>query len=464
MTNKKLLTALAFVAVSLTSFALSYLLLQSTKFATVIFSGIVALTLFFIQPFIGLINYFFFLYVRPHEYVTALSGIPVMLLIGSATLAIMIIHMIVKRHETAFARAPQNWIVLWFLIAITASQLQFMFVRGALAATQDFVAVVLLYFLVANLVNSETKLKIAFNFIVVVTITLAIQGIVQYVTGTGLGGQEMYRGRIQGIGIFEDPNDLAMALVIALPYLFFVMTEYGSPGARLVSAAAIGVLLVALFLTDSRGGMLAFALLSFLLFSRRFGWVAGIAIGAVLMGGMFVASARMAEISTEEGSIYGRIEAWAVALDLFEQYPVLGVGAGNYTEHHFRTAHNSYLLCAAELGIIGLFPWIMLLYLSMKNLSFISKEAVVRDMRSFVLYVDAVRYGIIAYAASAVFLSRTYSELLFILLGLTTAITFMFVKKTGERFKLVEKTDWIATFAITVCGLIFMKVFLIWAW
>jgi O-antigen ligase len=462
--NKKLLTALALVAVSLTSFALSYLLLQSTKFATVIFSGIVALTLFFIQPFVGLINYFLFLYVRPHEYVTALTGIPVMLLIGAATLVIMLVHMVVKKHASEFARAPQNWIVLWFLAVITASQLQFMFVRGALTATQDFVSVVLLYFLVANLVNSESKLKFVFVFIVAVTITLAVQGIFQYFTGTGLGGQEMYRGRIQAIGIFEDPNDLAMALVIVLPFLFFVMTEYGSPGARLVSAVAIAVLLVALFLTDSRGGMVSFAMLSFLLFARRFGWLAGIALGVVLVGVMFVASARMAEISTEEGSIYGRIEAWAVALDLFEQHPALGVGAGNYTEHHFRTAHNSFLLCAAELGFIGYFPWIMLLYISIKNLGFIAKEAVSRDMGNVVLYVESARYALIAYATSGFFLSRTYSELLFILLGLATAITHMFVKKTGERYKLVERSDWIATLVITVGGLIFMKLFLYWAW
>jgi len=58
----------------------------------------------------------------------------------------------------------------------------------------------------------------------------------------------------------------------------------------------------------------------------------------------------------------GREDAWRVALDLFEEKPVLGIGAGNYErEHttrrralrHSRYVHNIYLRSMAEAGSVG---------------------------------------------------------------------------------------------------------------
>jgi hypothetical protein len=59
----------------------------------------------------------------------------------------------------------------------------------------------------------------------------------------------------------------------------------------------------------------------------------------------------------------GRTDAWRVALDLYGEKPVLGVGAGNYDrEHaarreslrHSRFVHNLYLRVMAEAGTVGL--------------------------------------------------------------------------------------------------------------
>jgi O-antigen ligase len=275
----------------------------------------------------------------------------------------------------------------------------------------------------------------------------------------------MYKGsRIQGIGIFSDPNDLALALVIVLPYLFLKLVERAKPWEKILAAAAMLVLVYALYLTSSRGGMLAFGVLMLILFSRRYGILPGIILGSVLMFAVFVVVPRMMTISMDEASSYGRVEAWGLGLDLFEQFPFFGVGTGSFTEYHFRTAHNSFVLCAAELGVFGLLPWIMLIYLSIKNNHFVSRNTTEAHMEEVLIYADTIRYGLIAFVLGAYFLSRTYSELLFVLIGLSVATTQIFVEDSEEKYKLVERKDFVYAFLLLVAAWIFTKGFLYFAW
>jgi hypothetical protein len=78
--------------------------------------------------------------------------------------------------------------------------------------------------------------------------------------------------------------------------------------------------------------------------------------------------------------------------------------------------------------------------------------------------VDTVRYALIAYIAAGLFLSRTYSELLFIMVGLTAAITHLFVEQSTEKYVLVERRDFVASLVISVGGYVLFKSFLYWAW
>jgi hypothetical protein len=53
------------------------------------------------------------------------------------------------------------------------------------------------------------------------------------------------------------------------------------------------------------------------------------------------------------------MEAWAVGLDLIKSHPFFGVGFERFGEFFFITAHNTIIVCAAELGMYGLFWWVM---------------------------------------------------------------------------------------------------------
>ena len=53
---------------------------------------------------------------------------------------------------------------------------------------------------------------------------------------------------------------------------------------------------------------------------------------------------------------------------MWKQSPVFGVGQRQFIEHHYMTAHNSYVLSLAELGLIGMVLFISMLVLTVKTL------------------------------------------------------------------------------------------------
>ncbi|MDH3198045.1 MAG: O-antigen ligase family protein [Candidatus Krumholzibacteria bacterium] len=464
MTNRRLVVAAVLVGASVLAFLLSMLLLQSTALATAAAAVLVGTVILLIDPFIGLVIYLLFLYVRPQEYMPGLVGAPIMLVLGGATFALMILHMAIYQRTIVFTKSPQNGLILWFLAAIAASHLSRLALSPTLDETLNFMPTVVMYFLVANLVNTPRKLKFTIVLLVLLTTVLAVQGLVQSFTGAGLGGQETYEGRIQAVGIFSDPNDLALALVIVLPWVFLKLFESPRGLEKAFATVVMAVLVYALYLTASRGGLLAFAALMMILLVRRFGRVPGLVAGGLVFMAVLVLGPRMSSISTGEASAYGRVQAWGIGLDLFEAYPLFGVGARNFTEYHFRTAHNSYVLCAAELGLFGLYPWVLAIYLSIKNNQYIARHLHRSPLRDVALYVDTVRYGLIAFVLAAYFLSRTYNELLFILLGLSAAITHIFIAHSSERYVLIERRDFASGLLWTIVGWLLTKLFLYTAW
>ncbi|HEU4929405.1 MAG TPA: O-antigen ligase family protein [Candidatus Krumholzibacteria bacterium] len=463
MNSQRIVVASTMAGVCLAAFGVGYLLLQSASFGMAAALALIGVTVIFVDPFVGLVTYLLLLYTRPQDYVAAMQSVPIMLGLSVATFGLMILHMAVRHRMIVLARVPQNYLMLWFFAAIVLSHLARVS-RTVVDAAMDFLPTLVMYFLVATLVSSHAKLKLTVNLVVLCTLFLAASGLVQHFTGVGLGGKESYEGRIQAVGIFSDPNDLGLALVVVMPFFYLKLTEFSRLWQKPLALIGLGIIMYALFLTQSRGGILALGVVMVLLLTRKLGRTFGIIAGVMVFLAIFALAPRMGSISTGEASAHGRVEAWSIGLDLFESYPLFGVGAHNFTEYHFRTAHNSFVLCAAELGFVGLYAWVMLIYISIKNNEFIGKAVRTTRMRDVAVYVDTIRYGLIAFATGAYFLSRTYNEVLFLLVGLSAAVTNIFVRESGERWKLIGKRDWINGLLWTGGAFLLTKIFLVATW
>src|SRR6185295_19796188 len=96
-------------------------------------------------------------------------------------------------------------------------------------------------------------------------------------------------------------------------------------------------------------------------FVRRFGWKGALLGGVLGLPVMLLGGREGGESSTEE-----RLRAWAEAYDMWRENPLMGVGAHEFGEHYYQTAHNSYLLALGDLGPVGLFLWTFCIYLAFK--------------------------------------------------------------------------------------------------
>jgi O-antigen ligase len=147
----------------------------------------------------------------------------------------------------------------------------------------------------------------------------------------------------------------------------------------------------------------------------------------LLLGGR---SGEGADSSSEE-----RLGCWSEALSMFRENPLTGVGAGQFTEHHFLTAHNSFLLTLAELGPLGFLLWTLALYFAFKITVRIQIDLAARPetriARSWAMALFASLTGL---AVSAFFLSIAYHTALWIYLALPGAL-YAAVRKHAPEFQ-----------------------------
>jgi len=84
----------------------------------------------------------------------------------------------------------------------------------------------------------------------------------------------------------------------------------------------------------------------------------------------FTPEARLTEVS----SVYQRVTMWEMAINDFKENPILGVGMGNSVGGG-GFPHNIILEVSAELGILGLFIFLSMCYLTIKKaMRFIKRE------------------------------------------------------------------------------------------
>jgi O-antigen ligase len=359
----------------------------------------------------------------------------------------------------------QDFLMLWFFIAIAFSHLAHFYLHGVTNSLEKFSSTLILYVLIVGLVTTTKRLKIILSAIVILTIVLGAQGIIQRFVGVGIGGQTMISGRIRALGIFSDPNDLGLALLMVMPTIYFMYFGVRKRVEKFIALVAFALLTYSLYLTVSRGCILSLGLVMILLIARTHGKVFGIVGGVLIVVGiMVVGPGRLADISVEGDSAHGRVYAWSTGMELFKANPIFGIGWKRFTEYHAQTAHNSFILCASELGLFGLFPWIMMILVSMRNNFFISNQHVSETGGVLRFYANSLFYGLVGFTGAAFFLSRTYVELLYIFIALSVASAGIFLSESNERYRLWEKSDFVFTLFTIIGFLILFQVFLVWAW
>lgn len=305
------------------------------------------------------------IYVRPGELFPALAEVPIMDILAGAGLLVGAISLALKPR--GFWNQPQDFFFLGYYLIIVASNPLNGFMTGGVAALTNFSTVAVTYLLLRMGASTPQQIRRVTQLLTVLTLFLAVNGLMQVYLGAGIGGVQAFEtregARIQGTGIFSDANDLGMAMVTVIPFVLSVVLGRTGPFVRLLNALMLGILLLACYYTNSRGTIIGVGVVFSIFAFRRFGLFTAASLSAMGLAAILAfGPSRMSQVGSQDASSQGRIQAWAAAIVMFEGSPFWGVGYGGFINHHERAAHNSFMHALGELGLIGATMFIGMFY------------------------------------------------------------------------------------------------------
>ena len=179
-----------------------------------------------------------------------------------------------------------------------------------------------------------------------------------------------------GPGLYKDENDVALVLVMLLPFPFLrIFAPDSKPVARLVSVFIFALTLCAIGITLSRGAMVGSipALIFCWLKSRQKVLSLGLGAMALVLAVLFAPSNFKKEFEsigdTHESTAEARRYYWDLSAQMFPHRPIFGVGAGCWGNALYSglfatadrrahmTPHSIYFQGWTELGLFGMFCW-----------------------------------------------------------------------------------------------------------
>jgi len=245
----------------------------------------------------------------------------------------------------------------------------------------------------------------------------------------GPGEIRSIQGRVRYVGVLSDPNEASMVLCLGVP-IAICFYQLRKSALRLTLMVMTIVLAgVAVVMSQSRGGQLVFVTVLGVYLISRYRW-RGVLGGLVLSVPVVLLGGRDDAAAAE--STLGRLGVQRDGIEMFIHSPVSGVGYGQYVTHSAGTAHNSFVLTPAELGLVGMVTWMMVFWLSFKIVWTVLKVCSGDKDREASTWGMAVLATLAGLAVGVAFLSFNFHYVLWTAFGLSGAYHRSALKRHPE--------------------------------
>lgn len=433
------------ILISLIFFSIIILLISS-DFSLLYVPLFILLTLIvsliFLNPFVGLVIIYFLVFSKIISGLQLYGGFSLVLaLVLGAWLFQKFTH-----YDISFQCLNRQIFWTTALVACMFLSVLFSFNRKvSFLAMIVYLKTIILYFLTVNLINNKKQFFIILSTVMVALLFSFFYGVTNLLSGAialqqgNISAAELFR--LTGLGF--EPNFFAATLVtfVPIPFLFFFVEKKISR--KLFWTFLFSCLVAATVLTVSRGGILSlgFVMLLLIIKKRR---QRGVLIGAAMVLLLLLILTppdiweRFSTISTlrKDASIRERTNLLVGAIYYFTNYPIFGIGIGNFIQAsiHFITrhqpAHNMYLEMGAETGLFGFISFLALIGVSIRYLTESSKIFLKNKLWYWSLLADSLKLGFYGFLFAALFLSLQQDTLFWSLLGLS-----------GALYKIAENTS-----------------------
>jgi len=368
------------------------------KFLTVL-SLLVALFTVATLPWVAPVLYTTFSVLQPqYVWFWAFEGIPAFKIFAGLALIAWMIQAFKKNIQYSVYKLPINKALFALTFFVNFSDLISSYPAGfsSVLVLEVFNTTILMYFCCLPLINNEKA-------VLCLTCAFIFTGIYY-----GYDANDAYfnnlwnrfdQGRLVGPskGAYSDNNKFALLMVLCIPFLLLGFFHFKNLIVKLIMMLGMGMLMHGIFLTSSRGALLAIAgavfvctrVIHFSGFKKTFINVAILA-GFVFVvldqaGGTLSRSNEMVNANTRAGEepMNPRIASWIVGFKLIKNHPLFGVGV-----YRFRTAsaiefpgesphvaHNTLIKFSAESGLISGFLYLYTFWASYLMIRKINRHA-----------------------------------------------------------------------------------------
>ncbi len=375
------------------------------------------------------------LFVRPSEIFPALLGWHIYLVLISLCLLLALPAVLEQLSGKSLGNRPITVCVLALLVFTVLASLAHMEFAKAATHGFEFVKVVLYFLLLVAVVNTPARLRtfvLSFGVFCAAVTGLAVlyyHGYIQLASISVLKDAlydpitqaKIVVPRLRGTGVFDDPNDLCLMLVLGAMISLYGLSDRRLGPLRIFWVATLLLFAYALYLTKSRGGFLGMlvALMTFL--TARYGWKRSLLLAGILLPVLFVFFAgRQTDISASGTTGQSRIQLWSDGLVMIKGNPLFGVGMDEYANDAGQVAHNGFLHVFAELGFLAGVLFLGAFYYALTSLRRLGTAPhVVLDpgLRRLRPYLTAMVAG---YATGMLTLSVCYIVPTYTILGLAS--------------------------------------------
>jgi len=404
--------------------------------------------LLFIRPVIGVaVMTVLFLLAAYPTLLQALGFLTINNLLGLC-LVVLLAARIIETRDFSFLRIRQVRILivigLLLLLGTYMAQIQFPMLQATVGKTKvldktsdmghDFITRLVYLIFFAVFVRSRSDVKVMCMVFMLGLYAAIPSALVNWWQGTLNRGFRVEASLTSG----SNPNRLGMiCLIQMILWWFWAQTRPGMLR-QVIAFGAIGSAGLVLLATGSRSGLLGLGFTAFLLQTgpKRFRLPAvQVALFAVLGVIAIIAIVpaetwqRMSTLMPEKGQIGATSNqmreetlerAWQVAQD----YPVFGVGLGNfrevtrqiYKDDFFRPPHNSYLWAICEGGIFVLAAYVWLFWVTWQDLKHVRRYAY-KDPE-FEIWAAAIRIVFLLFFFYSAFADLWLNPLCYVLIGL----------------------------------------------
>ena len=379
---------------------------------------------------------------RPEDWIKPLKYIPLAKI--SAFFAIIGLFTTAGKTKRTLKNLPKEAKYLLAMIVLLFAWAPFspVWKGGAITHNFEFGKVYFAWVLTYLLVTTVARLR---RLILIQAGSVALISVISVLKGSS-------HPRLEGVlgGIYSNPNDLAFAIVLTLPFVLLLLLTSKNMLRKVAWGFSMIFMMYTLFLTASRAGfidLVVAAPVALWFFGVR-GRRPQLIFVSVLLGGLMLLVAgkhleeRFLAISGDnissslEQKAYGSFEDRAFlmkrALTGISEYPITGVGAGDFPAYStiWHEVHMTYLQICVEGGIPVLILYLLFMFSGFRNLSKLKK---IKNLDPEVkLFIGALTASLVGFMVGASFAPEGYQFFPYFTIAYVSALLATMREQSGN--------------------------------